>query len=884
MGATGSPAPAGGAARASRGGPRARSGAGSRPSSCRPRVGRRHDAGRRRGLVGADAARRGDGAGRLPGRRAGGGASPGPGPRPARSRAGLPRRRPAQARFHRHRRRLPGRVGGVARARRGLPRSAVRRRRRPGGRSRGRPLWPGRAARLAVDGRDRARGPRALHGRPGFRPDPRGLDPRPARGRPGRSPVGQRGPRAARRAAPGPRPRLDVTGRPRSTTPATGPGPAHPAHPPRARAWTASAGPARSSSMRARPGWAAIACWTSWAREARGSSIAPRTRPRASIVAIKVLRTDRSDHAMGLRRFRKEARLQAAANNPHVVNLLEYNEEDGIPYLVLEFVSGEGLDRLLRRRGPARRTRGPGDHGRGRARPDGRPRARDRPPRHQAEQHPPAHDRPGDRRVRRDPLLRGGSAPRASRARDGGSGPHRAPRDGDHRIPGWGDDRGIGPRRAADQDLGLRAGPPRRRHRIHGPDRRRRPAGHAPLHGPRAMDGPGDRCADGCLCHGRHALPPAGGPAAVRRPDARRPGRAALQRAAPAARGGQPGRQRGGRAGGGAGHGQAPRGSLRRRRGDAPRPGGPAARRADRHPDASDPAGLRPGSGPAVRVPMGAGILAATALAAGDQHRPARPGDRVPRDEVHDPVRGGPRRPDLRRGPQGGDDGGRRGAPLRMGRAAADGRDARVQPGPVRLAGQLRRAVAAGRGRHDAGPPPAPRAADLDDPRRLAMGGRRRPAQEPGEGLSPDRRDPAGPGRSRRRRVGRGRSVRGAGSPAGRAAPSARAAAGPAVRSGRRRRRSSSGWASTWSAGRPRRSRGSGRWPWPIGSGSIPTRSSPPACTAPARACSSCTGTCSARSAGSPARSPTRSARSPSTPTARPATSTSGSTSPTRSS
>ena len=69
------------------------------------------------------------------------------------------------------------------------------------------------------------------------------------------------------------------------------------------------------------------------------------------IVAIKILRTDRSDHAMGLRRFRKEARLQAAANNPYVVNLLEYNEEDGIPYLVLEFVSGEGLDRLLRRRG-----------------------------------------------------------------------------------------------------------------------------------------------------------------------------------------------------------------------------------------------------------------------------------------------------------------------------------------------------------------------------------------------------------------------------------------------------------------------------------------------------------------------------------------------------
>ena len=32
----------------------------------------------------------------------------------------------------------------------------------------------------------------------------------------------------------------------------------------------------------------------------------------------------------------------AEANNPQVVNLLEYNEDDGIPYLVLEFVVGRG--------------------------------------------------------------------------------------------------------------------------------------------------------------------------------------------------------------------------------------------------------------------------------------------------------------------------------------------------------------------------------------------------------------------------------------------------------------------------------------------------------------------------------------------------------------
>ena len=84
-----------------------------------------------------------------------------------------------------------------------------------------------------------------------------------------------------------------------------------------------------------------------------------------SIVAIKILRTDRVDNPEVLRRFRKEARLMAEANNPYVVNLLEYNEEDGIPYMVLEFVAGESLGRLAGERSPARRKGGAGDHGGG---------------------------------------------------------------------------------------------------------------------------------------------------------------------------------------------------------------------------------------------------------------------------------------------------------------------------------------------------------------------------------------------------------------------------------------------------------------------------------------------------------------------------------------
>ncbi len=69
-----------------------------------------------------------------------------------------------------------------------------------------------------------------------------------------------------------------------------------------------------------------------------------------SVVAIKVLRSDRAGNEVVLRRFRKEARLMIEANNPHVVNLLDQNEHDGIPYLVLEFVAGTNLAQVLERK------------------------------------------------------------------------------------------------------------------------------------------------------------------------------------------------------------------------------------------------------------------------------------------------------------------------------------------------------------------------------------------------------------------------------------------------------------------------------------------------------------------------------------------------------
>ncbi len=69
------------------------------------------------------------------------------------------------------------------------------------------------------------------------------------------------------------------------------------------------------------------------------------------IVALKVLRTDQAANPITLKRFRKEARMLTEINNPHVTNLLDVNEDDGVHYLVLEFVRGQSLEQVLEERG-----------------------------------------------------------------------------------------------------------------------------------------------------------------------------------------------------------------------------------------------------------------------------------------------------------------------------------------------------------------------------------------------------------------------------------------------------------------------------------------------------------------------------------------------------
>jgi eukaryotic-like serine/threonine-protein kinase len=82
-------------------------------------------------------------------------------------------------------------------------------------------------------------------------------------------------------------------------------------------------------------------------------------------VAIKLMHREIAADADQLERFRREARSVAQLNHPHVVTVIDAGEEGngdprdgagngvaGSPYIVFEYVDGETLKELIRRRGP----------------------------------------------------------------------------------------------------------------------------------------------------------------------------------------------------------------------------------------------------------------------------------------------------------------------------------------------------------------------------------------------------------------------------------------------------------------------------------------------------------------------------------------------------
>src|SRR4051812_21511664 len=65
-------------------------------------------------------------------------------------------------------------------------------------------------------------------------------------------------------------------------------------------------------------------------------------------VAIKLIHADLQEDPTFLMRFQREARAADRVQHPHIVTVYDYGEQDGKPYLVMEYIDGGTLAQRLR--------------------------------------------------------------------------------------------------------------------------------------------------------------------------------------------------------------------------------------------------------------------------------------------------------------------------------------------------------------------------------------------------------------------------------------------------------------------------------------------------------------------------------------------------------
>ena len=68
-------------------------------------------------------------------------------------------------------------------------------------------------------------------------------------------------------------------------------------------------------------------------------------------VAIKIIKDDTSLDPLNIARFQREARASAALRHKNIIEIYDVDEFHGKPYMVMEYVKGESLKELLKRRG-----------------------------------------------------------------------------------------------------------------------------------------------------------------------------------------------------------------------------------------------------------------------------------------------------------------------------------------------------------------------------------------------------------------------------------------------------------------------------------------------------------------------------------------------------
>jgi len=70
------------------------------------------------------------------------------------------------------------------------------------------------------------------------------------------------------------------------------------------------------------------------------------------MVTVKILRDEYNNNSDFVRRFRHEAQAIASLSHGNIVNVYDFGNEDGLQYIVMEFVEGETLKNYIKRKGP----------------------------------------------------------------------------------------------------------------------------------------------------------------------------------------------------------------------------------------------------------------------------------------------------------------------------------------------------------------------------------------------------------------------------------------------------------------------------------------------------------------------------------------------------
>ncbi len=104
--------------------------------------------------------------------------------------------------------------------------------------------------------------------------------------------------------------------------------------------------------LRCSGGWINMNCAACWGKAVWERYTNARDTLLERRVALKVLTSSINVTPTVLRRFEREARLAAQLSHPNIAQVFGVGEVGGQPYMVMEFVSGEDLQKYVQREGP----------------------------------------------------------------------------------------------------------------------------------------------------------------------------------------------------------------------------------------------------------------------------------------------------------------------------------------------------------------------------------------------------------------------------------------------------------------------------------------------------------------------------------------------------